>query len=61
MRPPDELPVVYLCGEPVDFRKGINGLAILVEAQLALSPFSEHLYIFTNRRRFKVKILYWEV
>ena len=60
MRPPDELPVVYLCREPVDFRKGINGLAILVETQLALSPFSEHLYIFTNRRRDKVKILYWE-
>lgn len=60
MRPPNELPVVYLCREPVDFRKGINGLTILVEAQLALSPFSEHLYILTNRRRDKVKILYWE-
>lgn len=60
MRPPDELPAVYLCREPVDFRKGINGLAILVEQQLALFPFSEHLYIFTNRRRDKVKILYWE-
>ena len=44
MRPPDELPAVYLCREPVDFRKGINGLAILVEQQLALFPFSEHLY-----------------
>ena len=39
MCPPDELPVVYLCREPVDFRKGINGLAILVEAQLSLPPF----------------------
>lgn len=59
MRPPDALPVVYLCREAVDFRKGINGLAILVEQQL-LSPFSEQLFVFCNRRRDKVKILYWE-
>jgi len=51
---------VYLCRQPVDLRKGINGLAILVEQQLRLSPFSQHLFAFTNRRRDKVKILYWE-
>jgi transposase len=41
MRPANELPVVYLCREYVDFRKGINGLAVLVEATLRLDPFSE--------------------
>ena len=60
MRPSDQLPEVYLCLQPVDFRKGINGLAILVEEQLELSPFSEHLFVFTNRLKDKVKILYWE-
>ncbi|MEN8176036.1 MAG: IS66 family insertion sequence element accessory protein TnpB [Pseudomonadota bacterium] len=60
MRPSPDLAAVYLCREPVDFRKGINGLTILVEAQLALSPFSEQLFVFTNRRRDRVKILYWE-
>ncbi len=60
IRPPDGLPVVYLCREAVDFRKGINGLAILVEQQLSLSPFCEQLFVFCNRRRDKVKILYWE-
>jgi len=60
MRPSNELPEVYLCTAPVDFRKGIQGLAVLVEADLALDPFSEQLFVFTNRRRDSVKILYWE-
>ena len=60
MRPDNELPVVFLCKVPVDFRKGIQGLAVLVEAQLTLDPFSERLFVFCNRRRDSVKILYWE-
>ena len=51
---------IYLCREPVDFRKGINGLSILVESTLALSPFSHALFVFINRQRDKIKILYWE-
>ena len=60
MRPANDLPVVYLSREVVDFRKGINGLSILVEDTLSLDPFSEHLFVFCNRRRNRVKILYWE-
>jgi transposase len=60
MRPANDLPQVYLCKEPVDLRKSIKGLAALVEGVLRLNPFSEHLFAFTNRRRDKVKILYWE-
>ncbi len=52
--------VVYLCRDTVDFRKGINGLAVLVEETLQLDPFSEHLFVFCNRRRNRIKILYWE-
>ena len=51
MRPPNELPAVYLCREVVDFRKGINGLAALVESDLDQDPFSERLFVFCNRRR----------
>jgi hypothetical protein len=36
MRPSNDLPAVYLCRDVVDFRKGINGLAVLVEATLQL-------------------------
>lgn len=60
MRPSADLPAVYLCKAPVDFRKGIQGLAVLVEAQLSLDPFSERLFVFCNRRRDAIKILYWE-
>lgn len=60
MRPANDLPVVYLCRDAVDFRKGINGLAVLVEEALQLDPFSEHLFVFCNRRRNRIKILYWE-
>ncbi len=51
MRPSNDLPVVFLCRDIVDFRKGINGLAILVEDQLEQDPFSEQLFVFCNRKR----------
>ena len=60
MRPSNELPAVYLCRDIVDFRKGINGLAVLVEEALQHNPFSEQLFVFCNRKHDKVKILYWE-
>jgi len=60
MRPSNDLPAVYLSRDIVDFRKGINGLSILVEEALQLDPFSEQLFVFCNRRRDRVKILYWE-
>ena len=60
MRPSDALLAVYLCRDVVDFRKGINGLAILVEEVLQHDPFSEQLFVFCNRKRDRVKILYWE-
>lgn len=60
MRPLNNLPVVYLCRDAVDFRKGINGLSVLVEEALCLDPFSDHLFVFCNRGRNRIKILYWE-
>ena len=61
IRPSDSGPLVYLCVEPVDGRKQINGLAQLVQDTLELNPFSEQLYVFSNRRRDRCKILYWGV
>ncbi len=60
IRPANDLPQVFLCRSPVDLRKSIDGLAALVEQTLALNPFAEHLFVFSNRRRDKLKILYWE-
>jgi transposase len=43
-----------------DFRKGINGLAVLVEEALQLDLFSAQLFVFCNHKRDKIKILYRE-
>jgi len=51
---------VYLAAGITDMRKAINGLSMLVEGQLALDPFSGHLFVFCNRRRNMIKILYWD-
>jgi len=60
MRPSRDLAEIFLCVAPVDFRKSITGLAVLVETGLALNPFAATLYVFINQRRDKIKILYWE-
>ncbi len=59
MRPAEDVEV-YLCRESVDMRKSINGLSILVEQALGLDPFPPQLFVFCNRKRDKIKILYWE-
>jgi len=55
----DELKV-YLHREAIDFRAGLNGLAIMVEQALGLDPFAKAVYVFRNRRRDRVKILGWD-
>jgi len=60
MRPTQTHWQVYLCMQPVDFRKGMAGLAVLVESQLGLNPFAESLYVFRNRSATSIKLLYWE-
>ena len=49
---------VYLHRAPVDFRQSINGLAARVEGAMHLSPPSGALFLFCNRQRDQLKILY---
>ncbi len=42
---------IYICRDPVDFRMGINGLSVMVEATLKYDPFSRNLFCFVNKRR----------
>ncbi len=51
---------VFLHREAVDGRKNINGLALLVEQELGLDPFAAAAYVFSNRRRNRIKILLWD-
>ncbi|PAS27802.1 IS66 family insertion sequence element accessory protein TnpB [Vibrio cholerae] len=50
---------VYLYRECVDFRKSINGLVAINEAETNLPLGSGALFLFTNKLRDKVKVLYW--
>ena len=51
---------VYLGLGNTDMRKSINGLSIIVENNFDLDPFSGHLFVFCNRSRNIMKILYWD-
>lgn len=51
---------VYLAYAPIDMRKSIDGLAIIVQQSFSLDPFSASLFVFSNRQRNKLKILEWK-
>lgn len=51
---------IYLHRDAVDFRKAINGLQLIVEQQMELSPFADALFVFCNKGRDKLKVLYWD-
>src|SRR5437660_136726 len=59
----DPLPAsvrVYLCLAPCDMRKSFDSLQALVREHLELDVFAGHLFVFTSRRKDRVKILYWD-
>ena len=51
---------VYLATSPCDMRRSFDGLHALVNAVMQLDAFAGHLFVFANRRRDRVKILYWD-
>jgi transposase len=51
---------VYLHRDPIDFRAGINRLALVVEQAMALDPFARAVFGFCNRRRNRVKLLLYD-
>jgi hypothetical protein len=59
MHPGHEIQEIFLYRDAIDFRKSIDGLAAVVEMALEKNIFTGSLFIFTNRRRDKMKILYW--
>lgn len=51
---------VFLCTRPADMRKSFDGLVGMVHDFLGQDPLSGHLFLFCNRRRDRVKLLFWD-
>jgi transposase len=51
---------VWLAAGVTDLRKGFDGLAALVQLQLAEDPFSGHLFVFRGRAGDRIKVLWWD-
>jgi hypothetical protein len=51
---------IYLYRQPVDMRKGMDGLSALLRAELDLDPMAPSVFVLTNRGRDKIKLLLWE-
>jgi len=51
---------IFLAVQPTDMRKGLDGLAQLAREVLEQNPLSGHFFVFRNRKRDRIKILYWD-
>lgn len=51
---------IYLAAGATDMRKSFEGLSDLVRQQFKEDPLSGHLFVFTNRRKNRLKLLYWD-
>lgn len=51
---------IYMYRSPCDMRKSFDGLSGLIRSELDADPLSGSLFVFCNRRRNIVKLLYWD-
>ena len=51
---------IYIACGYTDLRKSIGGLALLVQKNFDLDPFSNSLFLFCGKRNDRIKALYWE-
>jgi transposase len=51
---------IFLAAGATDLRKSFDGLSELVRQRFGQDPLSGHLFVFTNRRKNRIKLLYWD-
>lgn len=51
---------VFVCSEPADMRRSFDGLSGMAGNLMKQDPLSGHLFVFRNRNRDRLKILYWD-
>ena len=57
---PDGRLRIYVATRPVDFRKGHDGLAAVVQEMLGLDPFDGTAFVFRSKRADRIKVLVWD-
>ena len=51
---------IFVCTSPADMRRSFDGLSRMVVEKIREDPFSGHLFVFVNRKKDRVKVLYWD-
>jgi transposase len=51
---------IYIASEPVDMRKGFDGLMRIVQQEWSEDPYSGHIFCFLGRQRDRIKLLVWD-
>lgn len=51
---------IYVALEPVDFRKGMDGLAAIVLQEFDLDPFSGAIFVFRSKWADRIKLIFWD-
>jgi transposase len=51
---------IYVAAEPVDLRRGFDGLAAATRQLIGADPMSGHVFVFLNRRKNRIKLLVWD-
>jgi len=51
---------IFICTEAADMRRSFDGLAAMAKQIIGRSPFTGHLFVFRNRKKDRVKILWWD-
>ncbi|UPJ79765.1 IS66 family insertion sequence element accessory protein TnpB [Bradyrhizobium sp. 183] len=51
---------IWIATQPIDFRRGMDSLAMLVSEAFGANPYDGGLYVFRSKRRDRVKILTWD-
>jgi transposase len=51
---------IFVATQPIDFRKGVNGLVVLIADTLKSDPYAGHLYVFRSKRNDRLKMLRYD-
>jgi len=51
---------IYVCLQPMDMRKSFDSLSAIVSTIICKDPLSGHLFVFINKNRSMIKILFWD-